>query len=245
MSQNLNQFFESYLKTEPLIVNKKVLQFSYMPKIISHRKEQIDNIASILAPALRMEKPSNLFIYGKSGTGKSLSVAYTHNEIAKIALKNNLPLKILYLNCKLKKVADTEYRVIAQLTRELGREVPATGLPTDEVYKNFISEIDNEKILLIIILDEIDQLVSKIGDEILYNFTRLNNELKKSEISLIGISNSLVFTNHLDPRVRSSLSEEEISFPPYDALQLQSILQQRAKLAFRPSVLEDGVKRNG
>ena len=83
------------------------------------------------------------------------------------------------------------------------------------------------------VLDEIDQLVHKTGDEILYNLTRLNSELKTSQLSFIGISNDLVFTDSLDPRVKSSLSEEELVFPPYNALQLQEILRQRANIAFK------------
>ena len=103
------------------------------------------------------------------------------------------------------------------------------------------SYLEEKKILLVIVLDEIDQLVNKIGDEILYNLTRLNSELNKSEISLVGISNDLVFADNLDPRVKSSLSEEEIVFSPYNAVQLQKILKERAELAFKEKVLGEGV----
>ncbi|MEK6835490.1 MAG: orc1/cdc6 family replication initiation protein [Nanoarchaeota archaeon] len=206
-----------------------------------HRDEQIEQLASILAPALRNEKPSNVFIYGKTGTGKTCVTQHVMDQIIKIINKKNLKLKYAYLNCKLKKVADTEYRLIAQLARSFGKEVPATGLPTEEIYKIFIDAIDNEKQLVILVLDEIDQLVTKTGDGILYNLTRLNSELKKCEMSLIGISNDLMFIDNLDPRIKSSLSEEELIFPPYIAIQLQDILRQRAKLAFRDSFVEDGV----
>jgi len=92
-----------------------------------------------------------------------------------------------------------------------------------------------------LVLDEIDELVKKTGDEILYNLTRINSELKNSQLTLIGISNDILFTDHLDPRVKSSLSEEELVFSPYNALQLQSILKQRSKLAFKKNVIENGV----
>ncbi len=241
VQKELTNFFENYIFKEPIFLNKKALQDSYTPKDILHREDQINQIASILAPILRLEKPSNLFIYGKTGTGKTLSLKYITSSLLETAKKNKLPVKIVYLNCKLKRVADTEYRLIAELTRELGKEVPATGLPTEEVYKLFIKKIEEEKVLLIIILDEIDQLVNKIGDEILYNLTRLNSDLKNSEISFIGISNSLFFINSLDPRVKSSLGEEELVFPPYNAIQLQSILKQRAELTFKVGVIEQGV----
>jgi len=193
MKKGLTNFFENFLKKESLFINKKALQSNYTPKTIPHRSRQIKLIAEILAPALKLEKPSNIFIYGKTGSGKTVTVNYVTNQILDIAKRNNLTLKIFYLNCKLKRVADTEYRLIAQLAREFGKEVPPTGLPTDEIYKLFIKEIDKKNLLLLIILDEIDQLVNKAGDEILYSLTRLNSELKNSEISIIGISNDLVF----------------------------------------------------
>ncbi len=247
--KGLTNFFENYLKQEPLFINKRVLQSNYTPKTILHREEQIQQLNSIMAPAIKGEKPSNVFIYGQTGTGKSLTIQNICNDMISTAEKNSSKLekagyrkfKVIYLNCKLKRIADTEYRLIAQLASEFGEEIPATGLPTVEIYKMFIKAIERDKVLLIIILDEIDQLGQKIGDGILYNLTRLNSELKSSEISLIGISNNLVFTQSLDPRVKSSLGEEEVTFPSYNALQIQDILRQRVKTAFKEGVLEEGV----
>ncbi|MBI4146128.1 ORC1-type DNA replication protein [Candidatus Woesearchaeota archaeon] len=239
--KGLVNFFETYIQKQPLFKDKNALQSNYTPEHISHRDEQIQQIANILAPALREDKPSNIFIFGKTGSGKTLTVRYTAQQLCAVAQQKKIPLKIIYLNCKLKKLADTEYRLVAQLLREYGREIPPTGLPTDEVYHIFFNTIDKEKHNLILILDEVDQLVGKAGDELLYNLTRINSELKNAKITLIGISNDLVFTDQLDPRVKSSLSEEELIFPPYNALQIQDILQQRASQAFRPETLDEGL----
>lgn len=237
----LNKFFSGYLEQAPLFINKKALQSNYTPENLAHRDEQIKIMAGILAPALRMEKPSNLFLYGKTGTGKTVVSNYVCSQILSIAKEKNLPIEIVYLNCKLKRVADTEYRLIAQLAKEFGLDIPATGLPTDEVYKLFLRHIDSSKKLIILILDEIDQLIKKAGDEILYNLTRLNFELKNVELSVIGISNDLLFMENVDPRVKSSLSEEELVFSPYNALQIQDILRDRSNLAFREGTIEEGV----
>ncbi len=237
----LSNFFEDFLDKESLFLDKKVLQSSYMPETISHRDSEIEQVANILAPCLKLEKPSNLFIYGKTGTGKTLTVKHITSNLLGISKQKGIPLKTIYLNCKLKKVADTEYRLVAQLTRELGYEVAATGLPTDEVYKSFFGVIDKQKQLILLVLDEIDQLVKKTGDEILYNLVRMNEDLENSQIVLVGISNDLIFVDNLDPRVRSSLSEEELVFPPYNALQIQEILKERSKVAFKGGCMEEGV----
>lgn len=241
MSLELDKIFGSFDKNN-IFKNKTYLQINYQPSEIPHREEQIKQIASILAPVLRGEKSSNLFLYGKTGTGKTLSVQYIRDELLKRAAGNHeFKLRIEYLNCKLRKVSDTEYRILAELIKKLGGEVPDTGLPTEAVYSKFIKMIDSEKQLVVLILDEIDQAVKKISSDFLYNLTRLNSELSKTQICIVGISNNLTFLDELDPRVRSSLSEEEIVFPPYNALQLQDILKKRAEFAFRESVLQEGV----
>ncbi|MFH1133919.1 MAG: ORC1-type DNA replication protein [Nanoarchaeota archaeon] len=239
--RGLTNFFESFLNKGLIFESKKALQAAYTPEHVIHRDEQIRQIASMLAPALRMDKPSNLFMYGKTGTGKTLTIKYVLQQMRQVASQQDIPLTLLYLNCKLKKVADTEYRLVSQLSRELGKAIPPTGLPTDEVYKVFFEAVDHKEQTIILVLDEIDQLVKRAGDSILYNLTRINSELKNSQITLVGISNDLMFTDTLDPRVKSSLSEEEVLFPPYNALQIQNILRARAKEAFREGAVEDGV----
>jgi len=237
----IDEFFEDFLGKKPLFQKKAVLQSHYTPEEIPHREEQKKQIAKILAPALRMERPSNLFIYGKTGTGKTLCVKHISNSMKKIAKDRNINLKIFYVNCKLNKTADTEYRLIAHLAREFGKAIPVTGLPTGEVYQQFYSAIDKEKQVIVLILDEIDQIVSKASDELLYNLTRINSEIENAQIAIIGISNDLVFADNLDPRVKSSLSEEELVFPPYNALQIQDILSKRTDIAFKSDAIESGV----
>jgi len=241
MGNELDKIFDNFDKNN-IFKNKSLLQINYKPEEIPHRGEQIKQIASILAPILRGERASNLFLYGKTGTGKTLSVQYVRDEILKRVKKDaEFDIRMEYLNCKLKKVSDTEYRILAELIKKFGEEIPATGLPTQAVYSKFIEIIDSKKQLVVLILDEIDQTVKKISSDFLYNLTRLNTELSKAQICIIGISNNLTFLDEIDPRVRSSLSEEEIVFPPYNALQLQDILNNRCAEAFKEKVISEGI----
>lgn len=242
-SNELDEIFDNF-DQNTIFKDKSYLQTHHKPESVPHRGDQIKQVASILAPVLRGERTSNLFVYGNTGTGKTLSILYVKDALEKRMQKsdkNDFDLRIEYLNCKLKQVADTEYRILAALIEQMGGSVPATGLPTQEVYSRFINLIDSKKQVIVLILDEIDQIINKISNNFLYSLTRLNSELSKSQISIVGISNDLTFLDNVDPRVKSSLSEEELVFPPYNALQIQDILNKRVIHAFKEDILDSGV----
>jgi cell division control protein 6 len=240
LNKNEN-IFSKFLETKPIFSKRDVLTISFNPETIPHREKQVNDLGRILAPALKDGRPSNVFLYGRTGTGKTLVSRFVGSELEKISEQNGKKVKTIYVNCKMKRVADTEYRLLAELSKEMGKKVPFTGLPTDQVYQIFFETLEKQGQTIILIIDEIDALVQKTGDEILYNLTRINQDLKKSKLSIIGITNNLGFIESLDPRVKSSLSEEELIFPPYNALQLQEILRKRSTIAFTPDVLDAGV----
>ncbi|HUM77751.1 MAG TPA: ORC1-type DNA replication protein [Methanoculleus sp.] len=241
--------FKKYLANKRIFQNREVLRHNYRPQILPHRKPQIDELASILAPALTNETPSNILIYGKTGTGKTASVHYVGAELENASSLSGTKCRVVHLNCE---VIDTQYRVLAQIANSLDdldahpsdsprNLIPMTGWPTDQVYAELKKQLESGGGVVVIVLDEIDKLVKKSGDDTLYNLTRINSDLRLAKVSIIGISNDLRFTDFLDPRVLSSLSEEEIVFPPYNAPQLCDILQQRADLAFIDGVLDGAV----
>lgn len=239
---SLNDIFQNYVGKRTIFKDKNTLSIQFTPDNIPHRNKQIRQLGMILAPVLRGERPSNIFIYGKTGTGKSLCTKHTTSKLLETARNNgNEKIKTIYINCKMSKVSDTEYRLLSQLILNFGVEVPFTGLPTNKLYQKFYELLDTKEQTVVLVLDEIDALVNKVGDGVLYNLTRVNQELKNAKLTIIGISNNISFINDLDPRVKSSLSEEELVFPPYNANELADILTERIGFAFNLNVVSPPV----
>ncbi|MEM3641244.1 MAG: orc1/cdc6 family replication initiation protein, partial [Candidatus Bathyarchaeia archaeon] len=216
--------------------NREVLRHDYLPDKLPHREEQITRLGETVAPVLKGSRCSNVFIYGKTGTGKTAVTKYVLSHLEEKAKEFNAPVKFCYVNCRM---AGSEYRVFSGLCQSIGVHVPFTGLSVGEVFDRFKAGLDVLKIVFIVALDEIDALVKVRGDNLLYELTRINENLRNSKASIVGISNDLRLKEFLDPRVFSSLSEEEIVFRPYDASELGNILLERAKLAFHDGALSE------
>jgi len=234
--------FQQHIRPKSIFKGgKDVLRSSYIPDVLPHREEQIDQLASILVTALEGQRPSNILLFGKTGTGKTATIKYVGKELER-ANSEEGKVHFIYMNCE---VVDTQYGILQNLgnlfINDFEERIPFTGWSTERVYHILRDKIDETNRIIIIVLDEIDKLVSKSGDDVLYHLCRINDDLKNARVSVIGISNDLKFTEFLDPRVRSSLSEGRMVFPPYNAEQLRDILGQRASLAFDENLLEPSV----
>ena len=236
-SDVLEKIFNNFLDGPRIFKNREVLRSDYIPSVLPHREEQIKLIGSILAPSLRGSRSSNVFIYGQTGSGKTAVIKYVLERLLRKSEEIGTKLDTCYVNCR---ITGTDYRVLASLCASLGVSIPFTGLATSEVFDRFKVDLETQKTLMIAILDEIDSLLGRYGDTVLYDLTRINEELKYSKLAIIGISNDLRFKELLDPRVLSSLSEEEVVFRPYSATELTDILLDRASISFINGALSDG-----
>jgi archaeal cell division control protein 6 len=220
--------------------NREVLRESYIPSRLPHREHQIRQVAEVLAPALRGDIPSNLLIYGKIGTGKTAVVAQVRQDLQRRSDTAG-HLTFITVNCG---NLDTPYSLLQTIGNSIApteaERIP-TGWSLDRVQAAMRGLMDARGGTVILTLDEIDRLVARSGDGVLYTLSQLNTELAAARLVIVGISNDLKFTNNLDARVRSRLNEEKILFPPYDAPMLQDILRERAKEAFRDGVVDAGV----
>ncbi len=206
---------------------KKYLDHRFLPDKLPHREDQIKSVAKYWVESLIGVTPPDVTIYGKTGTGKTAVAKFARKQLEQISKEKDVNVRVEYIRCT---DYTTEYQVIARLCQQMGQDVPYRGWTKAEVIHAFRDlfkkNVFGKNLILIIILDEIDILLKNDGDGLLYTLTRTEN------VAIASISNYVDFKQFIKPRVKSSLRDREIVFPPYNAQQLMDILEERAELSF-------------
>lgn len=221
--------------------NRDALREDYQPDDLVGRDEELETYQAALQPVINGEQPNNIFLYGKTGVGKTAATRYLLDHLKEAAEEyDDIDLTVVFLNCD---GLTSSYQIATRLVNEFRSDVnqiSTTGYPRAAVYEMLWDELENCSGTILIVLDEVDHVED---DSILYQLprARANENLSNAKVGIIGISNDFSFHDNLSPKVKSSLCEQELHFPAYNANELQEILKQRVAVAFHDGVIEDDV----
>ncbi|EMA33195.1 orc1/cdc6 family replication initiation protein [Halobiforma nitratireducens] len=227
--------------TGKIFAEREALLEEWTPEKLVGRDQELKQYHAALQPVIEGETPSNIFLYGKSGVGKTAATRFLLGRLEESAEDvDGLDLHTVEINCD---GLNSSYQTAVALVNELrdpADQISNTGYPQASVYQFLFDEIDDLGGTILIVLDEVDHIED---DSLLYKLPRArsNGDIERARLGVIGISNDLSFRNHLSSKVRSSLCEKEVSFSAYDAPELIEVLRQRESVAFRDDVLADGV----
>ena len=132
MDDGIDAIFTKAKQGRVLFRDRSALSPEFIPDHLPFRESQISNIAQVLGTALHGFKPSNLLLYGKTGTGKT---AVARLVVRKLQNQDDSKqILATYVNSR---IAGTEYRTLFKIAEALPLEedkrIPLTGLSISEV----------------------------------------------------------------------------------------------------------------
>jgi cell division control protein 6 len=224
------------VNNESVFQNQNILSDLYIPEnlqSILHR----DNIIEQLVYSLRYTRFSDInskntttILYGNAGTGKSLVI----NTIVKEYMENYPETISININCR---ATPAQSHILQDIKKQIEHRlnIESTTNPRKiTILMNSIEELlKSSKGPLFLIFDEPDSIRSKNDlNKIIYFITKI--DIKYGIKIILCINNpKSKFINIKRPDPRNNV----VIFPPYDHLQLNAILKQRAKLAIKKNAI--------
>jgi cell division control protein 6 len=214
-----------------------------MPSELPHREKQILQIQGVLRVSYDNldEFPLTVLqIIGPAGIGKTSTILKYSRLFEEEFRKNRLRLSTAYVNLKLQ--GGNKYTIYRLLLERIAPDLPAQGMSAEEMLRYLLRYLRENKIFVIIILDEIDYLIktSKESSGIIYDLTRLNEFDPGKPCNVKGvifIARSTDFYARLDHAELSTLGRIPIEFKPYSIGQVSDILVSRTQEAFKANAI--------
>ena len=237
---SLTNTLDSYTP-QGIFKDLSMLREDYIPELIHYRSDLMKVLAQkVYAPPLARRPSSHIFVYGSSGTAKTLINKYWMHELHKESEKKEINARCFYLNCsELTNQTEAAQELYSQVSENVPRRM---GLKyyTD----HFFEIIDKKYKFVIIILDEAEKILKKKDEDRLFYILLRNRELEKCKnvwVTLVVISNRMNLKELLCEGTQSSFGINWLFFPRYTSRQLFNILEDRTKLAFNESVISSDI----
>ncbi|ORY01754.1 cell division control protein Cdc6 [Basidiobolus meristosporus CBS 931.73] len=196
---------------------KSLFRRSTKPGQLVGREEEREVLLHFWDEHITGNKPGCLYISGSPGTGKTALLSQLCEEFDPEEVEHKV--EIIKINCM--SVNDPK----AIYTRLLG-EVGAGKATSKDALKSLEKLFLQGPTMFVVILDEIDHLITKDQD-VLYKLFEWPT-LPEAHLTLIGIANALDLTDRFLPRLRAKNCEPQIlNFNPYQVPQIIDIIKNR------------------
>jgi len=226
-----------FLDDEQLIRSE---QLSVLEEIFNAnvRDAEIQELSSHFAGVLRGDHPCHLAIWGKTGTGKTLTMSYFLKLLSEMCREKRIPIRYRHLDLSTPRPCFRGLNDLACLLNASKRY--KKGISLEELMLRIEAALAGYRGYLVLFVDEVDNIRRDRDSFMTFLVRRLPQRIP-AKLILVFASNRLDWPDNLDPRVRSFLKLNELVFSPYDALDLQLLLRIRVEKALHENAVEDGV----
>lgn len=225
---------------ETVFKDQSKLSSDYIPETLVHRDEEFRELSRLFKPVFENKASQRVLVTGSVGVGKTTLTLKFGQELERAAKKRDFKLDYIHVNCRKQR---TPHMVVRKLAEHYLPRLPRRGLAPQEILEDVVKQLNTHDACLVLALDELDYFVSQNGPDLLYSFTRVAEESEApNRISVITTSRTPNFLRLLDEATKSTFMHNKIELDKYNAQQLEDILKNRVKVAFKmDTVREDTI----
>jgi cell division control protein 6 len=213
--------------TDSPFENSQVLAEDYIPDEVLGRDQELDQISEVLQQIVDNEQPVNAFIYGISGTGKTVSIKYKQRELENAIQKyDDVHATFVYQNCESLSssyqaaisiansfLEDPEYEYLHDELEFDRRTLPSSGLPKERVHDILFDIFD---LLTYRHTTYHDEIAAALAD------SSISTDLTPSELIEAGSSDSV--DNSKQQEILSTLHDEFDIQPPSEVTDYVTVI---------------------
>ena len=213
-----------------ILLDEGPLSYDFVPKEIVRREDDQKTLAAMFSAIGTPNMSCRALITGNVGSGKTvLSSTFADDIVQHYTGVRNI--KRVHVNCR---NHATTAQMLLRIAKELDERHPERGFSSSEVIQGIRRNLRTHNQHMLLILDEVDHLLRREGDDPIYQLLRIDEGRKESgTLSLILISQEQIL-DQLEGAVISRFGRtNHLALKPYTAEQLTAIAAQRAALATR------------
>ena len=219
-----------------IIRDGSTLSFEYIPEKLVGREAHTAELERLFSPLAFDGKSCSAFLWGGVGTGKTAIAKRFCLDMGAYFQEKGRRMGTVYTNCRIK---NSEYAVMLDAVRHFDPSFPDRGFALDELISILVRSVESKKEALVIILDEVDVMLKGPKKNIIYQLSRLPEQLSAGSISLILISQYPLATMIDEASMSTFRRSNMISFARYTLDELLAIVRYRAGLALSDGALSD------
>ncbi|KAG0666171.1 Origin recognition complex, subunit 1 [Maudiozyma exigua] len=205
---------------------EEIVKATNFGEYLPARENEFASIYLSVYSALESGSSTTIYIAGTPGVGKTLTVREVMKELQHSATEDELPL-FQYIEINgLKMVKPTDsYEV---LWNKISGDNLTWGASMESLQFYFEKVPRNKKRTVVVLLDELDALITK-QEEIMYNFFNWTS-YENAKLILIAVANTMDLPERqLGNKVSSRIGFTRIMFTGYTHQELKSIIDLRLK----------------
>ncbi len=231
MQDNSNENSIYSLKKKPTVFkDENTLSLIYVPSSLPGREEELKKLINLFKNIFSEDvSPLRLItISGPTGSGKTVLAKRFGQQ-----LENQYKLRdflFIYINCRVYK---SPFLIMSTLVRRLDKTILLRGYSSKELIHLLVRLLELHKLKILLVIDEIDYLISRRGIDLVYSLLKINKMTKNQWISYIFIERNLKFIEHFNNKTKKKFLSNHISLNHYSKNELRDIINSRAEIAIR------------